>query len=150
MDLSLALQAAGSGLEVVGLETLDEQLAFLENMPLDQQLILLDQALEEFENLHIFYDELLTTYLQADLDALAQTSDDQFQELPDEVGQYFFTEGIEARNVRMSERLVTELETASVFAAVGALHLPGDVGLIELLRARGYEVEPAPFSPFAD
>jgi uncharacterized protein YbaP (TraB family) len=150
MDLSLALRAAGNGLDVVGLETLDEQLAFLENMPMDQQLLLLDQALEEFESLHVFYDELIAAYLKKDLQALQDQSDDQFEQLPEEVGDYFFAEGIDARNKRMADRLNTQLESAKVFAAVGALHLPGEYGLVELMRAAGFEVKPAPFSPFAD
>ena len=35
-----------------------------------------------------------------------------------------------------------------VFVATGALHLPGESGLIALLRAEGFELEPLP-SPFA-
>ena len=38
MDFSLSLRAAGSGLKVIGLETLEEQLSFLESMPMEQQL----------------------------------------------------------------------------------------------------------------
>lgn len=148
MDLSLALQAAGYGLKVVGLESLEEQLSFLENMPEDQQLLMLDQALDEFDQLHQFYDELLANYVRADLEALQAQSDSQFGDLPDEVAEYFFSQGIDARNLRMRDRLLSELETGSVFAAVGALHLPGDNGMIALLEAEGYTVEPAPFPPF--
>ena len=147
MDLSIALQAAGNGLEVVGLETLDEQLSFLEDMPADQQILLLDQALDDYENLGKYYEELITTYLTSDLDALQSQSNDHLAALPEEVSEYFFAEGIDARNKRMRDRLVTQLESARVFAAVGALHLPGEGGLVALLRSAGYEVRPAPFSP---
>lgn len=149
MDLSLALRAAGSGLEVVGLETLNEQLSFLENMPEEQQIILLDQALDEFENLHALYGELIDAYLGSDLDALQRRSDEQFEELPDDVERYFYSMGIDARNMRMHDRLVAELETAKVFAAVGALHLPGEAGMISLLRDAGYTVQKAQFPTFA-
>ncbi len=50
----------------------------------------------------------------------------------------------------MRDRLLAELETGTVFAAVGALHLPGDNGMVALLRSEGYTVKPGPFSPFAD
>lgn len=150
MDLSLALQAAGNGLEVVGLETLDEQLAFMENMPLEQQLILLDQALEDFNSINDFYQELISTYLTMDLQMLQKQSDEQFSELPEDVGDYFFAEGIDARNLRMRDRLVTQLESGRVFAAVGALHLPGDHGLVALLRESGFDVIPVQFSVFND
>lgn len=148
MDLSLALQAAGNGLEVIGLETLDEQLSFLENMPEDQQILLLDQALEEIENLNAYYDELIAAYLEKDLDTLQAQSDEQFEKLPEAVGEYFFAEGIDARNLRMRDRLLIQLESATIFAAVGALHLPGESGLLMLLRQSGFEVRPVSFSPF--
>src|SRR5210317_689537 len=52
MDFSLSLRAAGAGLKVVGLETLEQQLSFLEDMPMEQQLALLDQAISEQEKSH--------------------------------------------------------------------------------------------------
>jgi uncharacterized protein YbaP (TraB family) len=149
MDLSLALQAAGNGLKVVGLETLDEQLAFLENMPEAQQLELLDQALDEFDQLPELFAKLIDAYLQSDLEALEAESNSQFEDLPDEIEAYFFSQGIDARNLRMRDRLLEQIAESTVFAAVGALHLPGEHGLIKLLREAGYSVEPAPFSPFA-
>jgi uncharacterized protein YbaP (TraB family) len=149
MDLSLALQAAGNGLKVVGLETLDEQLAFLENMPEAQQLELLDQALDEFDQLPELFAKLIDAYLQSDLEALEAESNSQFEDLPDEIEAYFFSQGIDARNLRMRDRLLEQIAESTVFAAVGALHLPGEQGLIKLLREAGYSVEPAPFSPFA-
>jgi hypothetical protein len=34
------------------------------------------------------------------------------------------------------------LDQGSVFIAVGAMHLPGKEGLVEVLRQHGYRVEP--------
>ena len=42
MDFSLSLRASGGGLKVIGLETLEQQLAFLEDMPIAHQLKLLE------------------------------------------------------------------------------------------------------------
>ena len=56
--------------------------------------------------------------------------------------------GIELRNQRMIESLSPLLESSRVFTAVGALHLPGEHGLIRLLRDRGYELRPLPL-PFS-
>jgi uncharacterized protein YbaP (TraB family) len=47
---------------------------------------------------------------------------------------------IDARNRAWMDVLVPQLELGGVFAAFGALHLPGETGVIELLRARGFEV----------
>ena len=48
---------------------------------------------------------------------------------------------IDDRNARMAERAGRWLEAGGAFIAVGALHLPGEQGLLERLRAQGYAVE---------
>jgi len=48
---------------------------------------------------------------------------------------------IENRNEIMAERIADFIKKQSVFAAVGALHLPGASGVIERLRRKGFVVE---------
>lgn len=148
MDLSLSLRAAGGGLKVTGLETLEQQLAFLEEMPRDFQLQLLDQALADYASVAEVQQEMVDIYLGGSLQALQALSDAQFGELGEPVRRYFVGEGIEARNRRMLESLRALLAESRVFVATGALHLPGESGLIALLRAEGFELEPLS-SPFA-
>lgn len=148
MDFSLSLRAAGSGLKVVGLETLDEQLSFLENMPEEQQLALLDQALDEYDRVKDVHDQMVESYLAGDLQSLSRQVEEQLAELAPEARRYFMAEGIAARNERMLVALLPLLEEGRVFAAVGALHLPGESGLIAGLRRQGYELLPLPL-PFS-
>ena len=46
------------------------------------------------------------------------------------------------RNVVMVHSIDSLVKTGSLFAAVGAAHLPGKNGIIEMLRAKGYSVKP--------
>ena len=46
------------------------------------------------------------------------------------------------RNIVMAHSIDSLAKTGSLFAAVGAAHLPGKRGLIEMLRSRGYTVKP--------
>jgi uncharacterized protein YbaP (TraB family) len=80
MDFSLSLRAAGAGLKVVGLETLDQQLSFLENMPLEQQLMLLDQTLEDHEKVGEIQQQMVESYLAGNLVALKLQSEEQLDE----------------------------------------------------------------------
>ena len=48
------------------------------------------------------------------------------------------------RNERFLERALPELTKGDLFMAVGALHLPGEAGLVSMLRARGFEVTRVP------
>ena len=142
MDLSISLRASGSGLKTIGLETLEQQLSFLQDMPMEMQLDLLDQAIAEFDQVKQAHDEMVDAYLKDDLQELQALSDEQLTGVSDVAGEYFMEFGIRARNQRMVESLWPYLETNRVFVAVGALHLPGDEGLINLLRRQGYELKP--------
>jgi len=46
------------------------------------------------------------------------------------------------RNIKMARRMDSLSAQRTMFFAVGAGHLPGDSGVINLLRARGFTVEP--------
>ena len=48
------------------------------------------------------------------------------------------------RNHRMHERLLPLLAAGNAFVGVGALHLSGEIGLVELLRGSGYTVTRVP------
>jgi uncharacterized protein YbaP (TraB family) len=147
MDFSLSLRAAGAGLEVVGLETLEQQLSFLENMPLAQQIELLDHALDEFDRVDLAHRQMVDTYLDGDLLELSRETAQQMAVLDPGTRDYFMREGIDERNRRMLDAVKAHLARGRVFVAVGALHLPGEQGLIALLRSAGYELEPLPL-PF--
>ena len=142
MDMSLSLRAAGSGLKVVGLETLEQQLSFLQEMPMAMQISLLDQAIAEYGQVVAAHDEMVDTYLQNDLPSLQTLSGEQLQQVGKEASDYFIEAGINARNHRMLESLLGHLAHDRVFIAVGALHLPGKDGLINLLRRNGFVLTP--------
>lgn len=148
MDFSLSLRAAGAGLQVVGLETLEQQLAFLEDMPLEQQLSLLDQALDEYGEVGAIHQQMVDSYLEGDLAALVRQTEEQLADLDPAARRYFMSQGIDARNRRMLETLTPLFADGPVFVAVGALHLPGESGLISGLRKAGFELVPLPL-PFS-
>ena len=53
----------------------------------------------------------------------------------------FWERLVARRNRRMVERMLPGLRQGGVFVAVGALHLPGEEGLVALLRQEGFTVE---------
>ena len=58
------------------------------------------------------------------------------QRLADEFQQHLVVD----RNHRMAERMRQYLQQGQAFIAVGALHLPGEEGLLNLLEQQGYTV----------
>jgi len=129
---------------VVGLETLEQQLSFLENMPIPMQLSLLDQAIAESGNVTEVHNQMVNAYLENNLVSLQALSDEQLKIVGESASDYFIEAGIHARNHRMAESLLQRLENKTVFVAVGALHLPGQEGLLNILRQHGYVLSPLP------
>ena len=50
------------------------------------------------------------------------------------------------RNILQAVAIDSIIKITSLFAGIGAAHLPGERGVIELLRQKGYTVRPIPMS----
>ncbi|KAA9132504.1 TraB/GumN family protein [Marinihelvus fidelis] len=142
MDFSLSLRAAGAGLDVVGLETLEQQLAFMEELTVEAQIEMLDQAVAEVDRVAEIHTGLVDTYLEGSMASLLAESDEQMATLSAETQAYFQAEGIDRRNERMVNNAVPLLREGCTFIAVGALHLPGETGLVQGLGRAGFELKP--------
>jgi uncharacterized protein YbaP (TraB family) len=85
------------------------------------------------------YDKLMQAYKDQDLsklEELTKTTD---------MGIANFTDILlYNRNKNWVEKLKTIMPGSPVVVAVGAGHLPGDKGVINLLRKAGYTVKPVP------
>jgi uncharacterized protein YbaP (TraB family) len=140
LDLVLYQRALASGKPVQGLESIDEQLAVFGGLSLPDQITLLSQSLEEREELPRIFGALVDAYLARDLAQLMELGRTLVSNDP-AVDARLRAALIDERNARMFERLLPLVRQGSQFLAVGALHLPGDGGLLERLEAQGFEVE---------
>lgn len=142
MDLMLSFRARGAGLDVVALETIDEQIDFLAGIPLADQISLIRRTAADHAGYHDVFETLIQAYLSGDLARLEAISAHQMAGLDDHVVRHFNEVGLVERNERMIERAESWLAEGGLVIAVGALHLPGERGLLALLRERGWKVEP--------
>jgi len=141
MDLVLARTAAEHGAVSVALETIDEQLAFFTGLGERAHVALLRQAVEDRERGLADFEALLAAYLESDLQQLQQLARRQLSRLPQSVQEKFRVQGITLRNIEMARRAQPLLDQGATLIAVGALHLPGEKGLVALLREQGNRVE---------
>jgi hypothetical protein len=66
---------------------------------------------------------------------------DQLSQAGDqELGKLFQSRIVDERNLRMVDRLHEPFAEGGLFVAVGALHLPGEKGMLRLLEQRGYKI----------
>ena len=138
LDMVLFQRAQQAGKQLHGLETIAEQLEVFEGLPLDDQVALLRDAVEQFAKIDALYAELLAAYKRQDLAAMMAINETAMATGDQRLARDFQRRLIVDRNKRMAERMEPYLKQGGVFVAVGALHLPGEQGLLRLLGRRGY------------
>ena len=75
LDHLLYQEAKLHGKKTYGLETNHEQIAVFEVFSLQQQIVMLDDAITAFDRLSVVFDELIHYYLQRDLSGLERISE---------------------------------------------------------------------------
>ncbi len=139
LDLILQQRAAQQNKPVSGLETMQEQVAVFDELPLPDQIALLRQAVQEQDSFDKDLEEMIGNYLARDIAALAEAG---AKHKPDDDRLYrsVMDRLLTRRNSRMAARLGPILREGNAFVAVGAAHLPGETGLLNLLEKAGYRV----------
>lgn len=139
LDRHLMDAAAAAGKPTAGLETGAAQIAALSGMPVDAQLQMLEQALDQAEAGPGSIESMHRAWRSGDGDALwRQMGADLEREHPALYRRI---------NVDRNEAWLPQLEArlarpeGDTLVVVGALHLLGPDGLVERLRAKGYKVE---------
>lgn len=141
LDLILETRAAKQDKPIAGLETMAEQIAVFNDLPLPDQVALLKETIRTQPELEKDYGELIRAYLARDLRTLAQISD-KHDPREDRLYRTVTDRLLTQRNARMQRRMAPFLKQGNAFIAVGAAHLAGDQGLLNLLEQAGYRVTP--------
>ena len=148
LDIRLARDAQDEGREIAGLETALEQIEAIAGLPLDFHVdSLVDSARlgdlqdDVFATIGALYAEGRIGEIWPFLMVASESLGGEI-EAADEAALAGFNEAvITRRNYTMAERAAPIIENGGAFIAVGALHIPGEEGVVELLRERGYDVE---------
>lgn len=141
LDMDLYMQATMARKPRYGLETMAEQLAPFNNITIQDQVTLLRDSLIALKDFDKQLEEITRAYLRRDLTELLSISEG-YQGQAGKVYSTLMDQLIRDRNLRMSVRMQPRLLEGNAFIAIGALHLPGENGLIKLLEQQGYKVTP--------
>ncbi|MBC5992849.1 TraB/GumN family protein [Pontibacter cellulosilyticus] len=131
--------AHAQGKEVIGVETVREQLAAMDKLPQELQTDMLVKTVKDIPAARASYLEMVELYLAQDLDGLARITK---EDLSEEEYKLYEDAFLIARNLRWIPAMEREARAKSTFFAVGAGHLTGPKGVLELLRQRGYILKP--------
>lgn len=137
LDLFLADRAKKGGKAIRGLETLEFQIGLLDQFSRAEQDSMLRQTLAELDMLDKGLEQIVQSWNSGDGRALEQLLLASMKDYPE-----IYEKIVVDRNRRWLADLVKMLEQGDkTLVVVGAAHLVGKNGLVELLQQRGYTVE---------
>lgn len=142
LDTHFQTEAANKGKKTGGLETMDFQLDLLYNKTtLKRQAEILLCMLNNLDATIEMTKRVTVAYMQQDLGDMYEISEETLGGVQCTTNPQETADMIDNRNKAWSGLLPAIMKEAPTFIAVGALHLPGDNGLLNLLKKQGYKVE---------
>ncbi len=136
-EMTLEAIARDNNLEIKGLETIEQQLSFFDNLSKEKQAEMVMEGIRKS-------DELLNTTLKMEKLYNRQNVDSLYLMIHEEGGTISQEENtfLEERNKNWVPKIATFIAQKKTFIAVGAGHLGGPNGLIRLLEQKGYTLTP--------
>lgn len=139
IDIAVQDRANKAGRPSASLESLQEQIDLLFNAPLTEQAKNLLEACRQDAFFQEQSSALAEAYMHQDLDKLMAVMTDATMGGESEEAMEAL---IYSRNRNWAEKLAKMMPERTCLVCVGAGHLPGPQGLLQLLRDKGYTVEP--------
>lgn len=137
LDTFFQNKGVAANKKITPLETPEQQARLLYcSTPLTQQAEALVDILDNPEDELANALKLNEAYMRHDINALLSLSQEA-EEAPE-----FFVKLLDERNSYWIRQLPAIMEEGPAFIAVGALHLPGEKGVVKGLRDAGYTVTP--------
>ncbi len=137
VEQQLAQRAQGDRKPISGLETVAEQLGVLGGMSDDDQVRFLDLIVAEMSDVGSDTQQVISAWRNGDAARLASLLSEEYKSFP---ALYRLLVADRNRHwLPQIEKLLQERQ--DYFVVVGALHLVGDGGLLDLVRHDGYRPE---------
>ena len=141
LDASFQQEATEQGKKVGGLETAQSQVDILFNKPLRRQAEDLYCFVSDPDKVERQAKEIIAAYTAQDLDKMLQLMEEKegtsCDPTPEEMAQLLYD-----RNQAWVKQMPAIMQAAPTLFVVGAGHLPGEQGVLALLKAQDYTVEP--------
>jgi uncharacterized protein YbaP (TraB family) len=135
-DMAFLQMAKSAKKEVSGVEDVEEQLSAVKSMTPKQQAKMLFEAVTKGEKSKKQFSDLVKMYKEQNLSKIAELTKSTESGMDKKQTEAFLLK--RNRNwIPVMKKMVSE---KSVFFAVGAAHLAGDEGIVNLLRKEGFTV----------
>lgn len=136
-EMSLEKIAKADSIEVLGLETIEEQMGFIDGLSTEDQVNMIMETLRSDGDDNGETKKLIDIYLSQDIDAIHSYTVSSEMSSPE-----FEENFLNKRNKNWVNPIKKIVKKNKAFIAVGAAHLGGPLGVIQLLRDEGYTLTP--------
>ncbi len=140
LDEWLRSEAQRRGKPVHGLESYREQIAVFNEMTEAEQVAMVRDLVADSAKAENEFAALFQAYMKSDIGAILDQVNDMSGVSDQEAAERFRQRLIYDRNVTMVTRMQPYLADGQAFIAIGAAHLPGEGGVLDLLEKQGYRV----------
>jgi uncharacterized protein YbaP (TraB family) len=137
METAIMKEAKTSNKEIKGLETIQFQASVFDSIPYERQAKELVKAIDSPSSDVDHTKELVAVYKAQDLDKIQSMTVQEDGVLSEYLDLLLYN-----RNANWAGKMAQLMPANSILFAVGAAHLPGDKGVIALLKKSGYTVTP--------
>ena len=134
-EMTFVQRAVDQEKEILGLETVADQTSIFDIIPYEEQAKDLADMLTDRESMEELFAFMIKTYKEEDISKLYDASADYFSEQELELL-------LVNRNKSWIPKIGEIAKEKSTFFGVGAGHLGGENGVINLLKEAGYKVKP--------
>jgi uncharacterized protein YbaP (TraB family) len=135
-EMTLMSMASAREMPISGLETIESQMAIFDSIPYESQAEDLMEMVEEGDEMKALFADMVAQYKAEEINALYKTTE-EYTDSDDEMRFMLHN-----RNANWAEVLEERLGEKTLFIAVGAAHLGGEEGVINLLKEQGYQMTP--------
>ena len=104
------------------------------------QIAMLDATISQSDQVEAMFEKMRGAYLDQNPAQIFEMMQAQQTGFDPGLVETFTERLLDARNERMAERMQPRLAEGGAFVAVGALHLPGEGGILKLLEGQGYQL----------
>ena len=122
-------------IKLLGLETLEEQMSIFDGLTDEEQAQMVMEAIKAGPEEQKELDDMMRLYTDQKIDSMYNMIHDGSDAISNREAEFLFD-----RNERWIPKMEEMMQDKRVFFAVGAAHLGGEKGVLELLRKEGFKV----------
>jgi uncharacterized protein YbaP (TraB family) len=139
VDMHFLKKATADKKEIIELEGVEFQLKLFDGFTKEEAEQFLLTTIKEADQISKEFDKIITSWMTGDVEAMEHLLTDYAKESP--AAQKLFKKINDDRNVGMADKIANYLKSGKrYFVVVGAAHMVGPKGVVQLLRNKGFTV----------